>query len=152
MMAATPPFATKESAADEAVEEAGVVAVPEVAAEAGEEGVDPPLVAGYAGMDPLAPDPPAAVDAEGAIEPLAPVAVTGRVNGILLGVALPVALRPRGLHSMDCNAHSAIRRNTRTGIHLELRTDANTAQVGERNTSIYGSSRREAFYGAGVKA
>ena len=41
MRAATPPLATKESATDEAVEEAGVVAVPEVAAEAGEEAVVP---------------------------------------------------------------------------------------------------------------
>ena len=98
----------------------------------GRRAVDPPLVAGYASMDPLAPDPPAAVDAKGATEPLAPVAVTGRVNGILLGVALPVALRPtvkkkkacieqkeekrtrifrkrhvQGLHSIDCNARAA---------------------------------------------
>ena len=95
MIAATPPFATKESAADEAVEEeAGVVAVPEVAA--GEEAVDPPLVAGYAGMDPLAPDPLAPVDAEGATEPLAPV------SGILLGVALPVALRPTVKKKKTC--------------------------------------------------
>ena len=60
MMSATPPFATTEPAADEAVEEeAGIVA------EAGEEAVDPPLVVGYSERDVLALDPPAAVDAEG---------------------------------------------------------------------------------------
>ena len=71
-MAATPPFATKEPAADEAVEEE---------ARAGEEAVDPLLVVGYTGRNVLAPDPPAAIDAEGATEPLAPVAVPGRANG-----------------------------------------------------------------------
>ena len=48
------------------------------------------MVVGYTGRDVLAPDPPAAVDAEGVTEPLAPVAVPRRVNGILLGVPLQV--------------------------------------------------------------
>jgi len=82
MIAATPPFATKEPAADEAVE---LEEEAEVVGEAEEEAVIAPLVE-------LAP--------EVLEEPLAP----DRVNGIALGVALaPVALRLRGLHSADCN-------------------------------------------------
>ena len=58
--------------------------------EVGEEAVDP-LVGFAHGMDPLASDAPAApaAEVEGVAEPLAPVAVPGRVNGILLGVAVP---------------------------------------------------------------
>ena len=126
MIAATPPFATKEPAADEAVEEeAGIVAVARVAPEeAGEEAVDPPVVVGYRGRVAPAPDPLAPVDPEGATEPLAPVAVAGRVNGILVGVGVPVAvaikkknalrkktrIKKRHVlvpHSADCNATAA---------------------------------------------
>ena len=79
MIAATPPFATKEPATDEAVEE-----VAEVVGEAGEEAVLAPSVVGFAVV--LAPAALA--------EPQTP-AVPDRVNGILLTcVGLgPVALR-----------------------------------------------------------
>ena len=84
MKAATPPFATKEPAADEVVEEEAA----EVVGEAGEEAVDAPLVGALdlpaALVPPVTPVPPAT---------LAPLAT--EVNGTGLGVALgPVALRP----------------------------------------------------------
>ena len=105
MIAATPPFATNEPAADEVVEEeAGVVA------EAGEEAVVAPLVE-LAPAAPLAPAVPAVP-----VAPLAPV-VPERVNGIALGVALgPVALRLTVLEEKN-----GLRRKT-TRIQKEART------------------------------
>jgi len=106
-MKATLPFATKEPAADEVVEEEAAEGV----GEAGEEAVDAPLVeelaAGMAmeavdpstALDPpMTPVPPAtpvpraALDPEDAVtEPVTPM----ELNGTGLGVALgPVGLRP----------------------------------------------------------
>ena len=71
MKAATPPFATKEPAADEAVEEEAAEVVGEAGEGAGEGAVDTPLVGELAvGMPMEAVDPPAALD-----PPVAPVSL-----------------------------------------------------------------------------
>jgi len=122
--AATPPFAVKEPAPDDVVDEEAA----EVVGEAREEAVDAPLVADAVGM--LVDAPPVALDAPVALVPpltpappvtLVPLAepdpedvVTEalapevKVNGTGLGVALgPVRVVPA--HSADCKLRAAWR-------------------------------------------
>jgi len=114
MKAATPLLATKEPADDTAVEDDSAVV-----AEAGEEAVTAPLV--EAPEDPLAPTAPLAADAadtadapvtlDAAADPVTelPAPLATEVNGMTLPVAVPVALRARGLHSRACTALAIVR-------------------------------------------
>jgi len=104
MIAATPPFATKDPAADEGVdEEAAAGDAPLVEA--------PPVGLGVKTLDaPAPPPPPATVEPPAALGAAAGTVLTGppaaaaEVNGTGWGATLgPVGARPAAEHSRVCN-------------------------------------------------
>lgn len=124
-IAPTPPFAANEAAPLEVVDdEAEAAAVPEPVEPADE---DTELVAPLDAVgtetattlpEPLDSVPVAAVGSEAADEGVVDtgdvasaelVALDARVNGIELGVALPVAERPAAEHSAVCSPIAAVR-------------------------------------------